>query len=365
MTFWIVFICIICGIYLWATVVQPRYVYVGEYFITFFLIFIAGFRYMIGWDYATYMELYNRVEIDDVFIEKSFSLLAIFLRENGFDFQMMFLIYSFFTIIFFWLGCKYYTINKLTCLILYAFLPLGYMNSMGVIRQALAISIVFWGTKFICSKNFKMYIVSILMAASVHISAVFMIICYPVMRRKYSLKYHIAIVFLCSIVAYFDFMGYVIGSVFEFFDIPYMRYLLSGLDQKPSMGNLVFYMGTWLVILLIMYINKVAIGNEHKTSLVMNMCTATPVMILVFFFSYELIRIKDFFSIFYIVGLVYCIDSFKSLKWKMLIKGGVIILSLCYFFLYLHNIEANVDGNLHGNLSANNIDYDFNFKLFQ
>ena len=114
------------------------------YILFMVLCFIAGFRFEIGWDYESYMTMFYNTEIDDIYPEISFRLISVFFREWGFDFQIIFVIFSILTSFFLWVGLRYYLkdwMQMTIAIVIYSLMLEGYWMTLSQIRQFLAIAI--------------------------------------------------------------------------------------------------------------------------------------------------------------------------------------------------------------------------------
>ena len=142
-----------------------------------------------------------------------------------------------------------------------------------------------------------------------------------------------------------------------------MQYILGNTGQRPSLGNVLFYIGMWAVILYGYTIKKLW-NKDSKNTVILNMCTFTNVLFFLGSFSYELIRIREYFSLFYIVAIVNVIYMIN--KNRLIVSNVFVILSIAYFFVYLNNWANNIDALTDTiSLSAGNVNFEFNFKLFK
>lgn len=157
MEFWIglVIFCLIC--ILFERFLPQHINNVMPYVLLFVLWFISAFRYTIGWDYESYISLFSLVEYGDVYPELSFIIIAAFFRNIGFDYQSIFVFYSTLTFLFLWAGLKYYLNTSreiLLALLLFLVSTDLYFNSFSIIRQFLAVSIMFYASQYIIKKGF-------------------------------------------------------------------------------------------------------------------------------------------------------------------------------------------------------------------
>lgn len=162
-------------------------------FLTFLvLVIVAGLRYGVGTDYFNYVALfptYAREASSSIlnFTEpaiKIFSYISLMLTD---DYVLMFLICSILTV-----GLCVNTIYKATSnytlvILLYIFLG-EWHGSFNGIRQYLAMSLLFYGHKFVISRSFYKYLLIVILAAACHISALPMILLYFIPNIKLNFK---------------------------------------------------------------------------------------------------------------------------------------------------------------------------------
>lgn len=149
--------------------------------LSFFLVMIptlvSGLRYMVGTDYTAYthhIRWYTPMTFS-TYLDRSYEVGHYFLIQLDRIFEsqyMMFFVAALLTVNFFYEGLRYYK-DKVS-------LPLGMMlylftffpHSLNVIRQYLAVSIIFYGYRYVFEKDIVKYGVAVIVAMSFHLSAV-------------------------------------------------------------------------------------------------------------------------------------------------------------------------------------------------
>ncbi len=366
MSFWIGFASMVYGAGSFGTFFYPKHKKILGQILVFLLVIFSGFRYRIGWDYDGYVILFNTVEIGDKYIEQSFILLIEFFRWIGLDYQSVFLFYSFFTLIFTYIGGKYYVKSLLLFMCLYTLFPFAYFHSMSVIRQSLAIAIILFGSKYICMHKIKKYIFFVLLATFIHSSAIAMLPVYFLGRIKFKLQWHIIFILISVLFSMVDILNPLIVKVLELIGLTkYAVYIILETTSAPlSLGNILFYILTYILIVFLLFDYRL-INRDEKMTLVLNMCTMMNMVTFLFTFSHALMRVRDFFSIFLIVALVCIFESMRNIPKKFLFYQVVMLLSVSYFLVYLEHTANNPTGIISNSISANNIDYQFNFELIK
>lgn len=137
----------------------------------FFLIFITSFRYNVGWDYLTYYNFLEKPGGAPYFepAVRLFYYIAQFFNAPWILFAIFFIL----TMLFILLGIRERSSNEYESVII--FMALFYFESMNIIRQFLAIAILFYAFKYVKSKRLICYVIWVFVASLVHTSAWFVI----------------------------------------------------------------------------------------------------------------------------------------------------------------------------------------------
>lgn len=360
MQFWSAFSVIGVISYFSQFFIPIRYRQVVPIAFSVWLIFISGFRYMIGFDYEGYIDLFYNVNIGDIYPEISFILLSTFLRNLGFDYQAMFLVYAFFTIVFIYLGCRYWVNNTMLAMLLYALIPYYYWFSMNGIRQGLAISIVFWGTKYILNRNFTKYVAVVIIASFIHTSAIITIINYWIVFKRFTIQQHVLIVLASLFLFAINIIPDVFTGILTLISPDSIRYIMyvDALEESINIKMLLLNAIFWLIILLAS--NKL---KDNKYNVFLNMVTLSFIIACLLSFSQTLSRTRTYYDIFIILGLAVLPNLFKDTRYRYSLVLLLILYSTAHFLFSLSNVPTL--GSINSYYSASNIIYEFNFKLFQ
>lgn len=215
--------------------------------------FMAAFRLEFQ-DTGVYKEIYSNMELDYSYAyeeslaiqDYGFNLFMIFLKRINPDPQ--FLVITTSTITF---SCYFYTIGKYARnlpMSLFLMMALNMISSMNGIRQVLAGSITLLGLPLIRDKKAIPYILLVLLASTLHKSALVLIPLYFVFSGK---RMNLGIwIFLIAVFGCFLFPSYatrVMGELLE--DSVYKDYL----SGESSMGYMRFLVALVPLILIILY----------------------------------------------------------------------------------------------------------------
>lgn len=160
-----------------------------SYLIILAIIFIfsfSAFRFNVGWDYIEY---YNTVKFDSITnIVSNGEYATIFLveiaRSTGIT-NLYFAINSFVCIFLISKTIKNYSVDPWLSIIFFICFPLFYLNSFSVIRFFTALSITFYGIKYIENRKFLKYLIVVVLASLFHNSASLALLFYFVGNIKF------------------------------------------------------------------------------------------------------------------------------------------------------------------------------------
>lgn len=179
MGFYLFFICFILLIFslikLWIYKGHIAYRQILLYTLEFVVIFIFVFRYDVGWDYVNY---YHYVA-DNILNERLEPLSALFVLTAQYfkSPQLLFVLYGTLTYILIFQAIKRTSCNVEFSLLIY--LCLFLFDSLGLIRQSLAVALIFWGYRYVYERKLCKYIIVVLIATGFHYSAVIALFIYP------------------------------------------------------------------------------------------------------------------------------------------------------------------------------------------
>lgn len=136
------------------------------------LVIIAAIRYDVGYDYMNYYNFvaYNAsyketLNLNFALIPRIIIQIAVFFKQPW----IFFFISEMLIVIFIYLGIKDQEIDINSAIIVYV--SLFYVESLSIIRQALALSVVFWSFKYVREKKLICFLMIILLAVLCHESA--------------------------------------------------------------------------------------------------------------------------------------------------------------------------------------------------
>lgn len=220
--------------------------------IAFLLLFLfSALRFDVGFDYQTYYEVvagYNDYEYERFGI---FDKLIIDAARALDFYQFYFIATSFLICFFIWRTIYKYSSDFYLSILLFFVVPIFYLNSLTIIRQFIALSLIFYSIHFVFKKNLIAFIFFISIASIFHISALVGIFIYWLPKVRFSTRK----VILLFLIAY---AAYVLVDKELASYVPIYSYYLQGAD-----GNGKSMMYFLLVILIFVSLNKFQSKEAH------------------------------------------------------------------------------------------------------
>jgi len=156
------------------------------------IIFFAGFRFEIGYDYPKYLSGYL-YDSELQHWEPLFNFFVRLIREFNFglDIQGMFFFFSALTVIILYLALRNITPYYRFGILIYLLVPSLYLSSFSVIRQGVALVILLYGLQFIVKEKaeYQKYFLVALIAFLFHYSSIFVAFSYVVGKKLFQKNY--------------------------------------------------------------------------------------------------------------------------------------------------------------------------------
>lgn len=305
---------------------------------------VFGIRDNVGIDYPQYLSLYeNPSELDQY--ELCFRFLSKAMAALGLPAWFYFGTWAFLQLLFVFLAFR--DEPKLyPFLIMVLFCGQYFLLWMNVIRQDLATCILIFSVGFIPQKKLKQFIILVLIASGFHITAIALLLLYPIFRHKMDYTRNPAIqeiILLCAL--FICFMGNVFGDI-DSLIAPYLigtsfeEYAYGAIEHttKESVFGVTFWMSFIIDIVMIAYSNKLKRFYKSDTFLIYyNLYFFGAIFNLMFAFSYLLLRPFRYFRFFKLVVvpflLFYLWKNRKFSKFRETLCLALILLA--YLALYI------------------------------
>lgn len=211
------------------------------------------------------------------------------------------------------------------------FFSLNYFAfSFTLIRHCIALAFLIFAYDGLVERNFRKFLVFVIIATAFHRTAFIFIIAYPLLKVKCGLK-NIILVF-CSLIISIIFRNTLLNRLIILIG---SKHFLQYLDAQAN--TLVFFFMNFLILLYVFFI---AYKYYKNNSLLINVFTIGICFASCMFFFSEAFRICTFFSIYSIIILPNAIKEIEDFNIRILSIYGLLILFIVYFFLFtMYNNE--------------------------
>lgn len=313
--------------------------------ITLILIFpvlLGAMRYNVGSDFQTYSGMYDIVKNisfgewirNTDFINGTPTGMYILSRiANLFDSEKVFfgltIICIFLPIVFALLKDW----NDIPVeLAAFVFLTTEFPTNLNIIKQGIAISLIFWGFKYIYDKKYIKYLLVIFVAFIFHQTAIIAVPLYFLWNKhkKVSILRKIISLIICVLVIFF--MNTILEQI--------GGYWSSYIDSEGTSNQLFFLNLIWLVVFLFFY--KPLVKLDKRNDLLIFIYLIGVVFTAIGFWSVFGKRIANYFTIVQII-LIPQLTYVANEKSKKIVRIGIILYAVALFiYMYMYGGHANI-----------------------
>lgn len=228
---------------------------------------VIGLRYYVGGDYPGYLDYYNSLNIKKIYnethTEYGYYMLMFFLKFLGLPYTFLFICTSFLQIYFIYKWVNNYRF-LLPWVIFFYFTSLYLFESMNIIRQAIAFSLILYSITFIYKSRGIQFIITIIFAALFHKSALFFLPFYFFIKKEWIKNKYIQIIL---VLLFLVFVNPLIDSLFNNFQtiafiLNYDNYSNSNqradlfFDEITNSLGIAYYINLILNITILLYSDK-------------------------------------------------------------------------------------------------------------
>ncbi|MCM3650428.1 EpsG family protein [Metabacillus litoralis] len=301
------------------------------------LFVVSGLRNNIG-DTYFYMKSYAEIDFtwEHVLSNKDpgFGILQMFLQTISEDPQILIFVTALITNLL--IGITLYKYSRMIELSFYVYITAGmFIVSMNGVRQFLAASIIFIATKYIVNGDFKKYALLVILASTIHQSALILIPIYFIVRREAWTK----ITFLLFALAVVIVIGFNQFSELLFAsleDTQYSNY--STFDEGGASSIRVLVESVPVIIAFL--------GREKlrklwpKSDIIVNLAVINLIFMIIATQNWIFARFNIYFSLYNLILISWIIYLFKENSRKF-VYYGLLVCYLLYFY-YEQVISLNM-----------------------
>ena len=321
-----------------------RYNKLFYWILLIYLICVSGFRYGVGTDYWNYTEMYTDwVKESDTLegiSDVGFYILIRILQSITTNPQILFFVTS--VIINLCIICTIRRYSSKFELSTYFYITtFVYYATFNAVRQTLAIAIVFAGTKYLLERDWKKYIIIVLLCSLIHQSILIMIPVYFIVNHEFMSKVniYICLAFLAAFVFYNGFLE----SLFNMLQGSNYAGYQDEMTASGEGANVLRFLVQLVPIALVFFYNKLIIkDDDQEFNIMMNMSLLGMLFMLLSLRHWLFARLTTIFNLYYVFTLPKILDASSDKQMRRLL---CFIMMICYFmftYILLKSGESNI-----------------------
>jgi hypothetical protein len=318
----------------------PHLSKVNSYLVFIYISATAGLRHGVGVDFLNYQAFIVKISNGvDTYMEPGFEAITFYSVALGFTPQFIFLLFSFFTCLFFIISINKHSIDKGMSLALFCFLPFFYLASFNQIRQFFVASLLAFSLNYIIKRKLISFLLLVFFATSFHKIAVLFIPMYWFAHRLWGIKTYCVLFVLFTVLCKFvDYLAGFIGLSPAYF----VGISESSFDYRTLIFIALFgmsYLG--LRRSSFKFINR---REQYKSQSVVTSINMAFICILIMLSpifinninSSELLRLSGLYTFCLLILIPFVIEKFTK-KYSLIFSIGGVLLSVSYFFITIFN----------------------------
>lgn len=308
-------------------------------FILFFILFIiSAIRKHVGTDYGTYQYVYTSIK-DREYDKEGMEIGYFYLNKLVYNLfggeYAIFIITSLIIIVLTYITIKKFSVDPIFSGIL--FMCLLYITGFNIIRQHIAVAIIFYSLRY-CETKIK-WIIPIIIASLFHITSLFVIPFYFIAKLNLNRKYYIII----SAIGGGLYLGY--GRT-----VIYLTNFIEGFQQYRGTNFITEGanpMRTFINIFILIFclVSYEEIMRYKKIKFSFNMMIFGVICSLFMIKGKIFARIVDYFTIYVIILIPYVVVNMKKYnlkKYTIIIITFIMLASYGYFYYSVKTGQSGV-----------------------
>lgn len=304
------------------------------------LILVSGLRYKVGTDYYQYSEIYTFYGNDPINWlgeEVGFDALNKILYKINTNPQFFFLVTSMFINVGVVIFIKSYSINLPMSMYFYI-TNFTYYLTMNGIRQYIAAIILALGFKFVLNKEFKKYLIVILIASLFHASVFIMIPLYFIgITDIKSIGNKLFAAFIALAFIFYQPFVNIMFKVLENTSYAHYQSEFANLDDGANILRLVI----WALPIILVWLRREKMKEIYgnKSSIIFNFCFYGMCFMALAYRHKYFARVCMYFDIYYLLLFPMIIKLFTK-KENRIIAYGMVVGYFLYSTILLSSGEA-------------------------
>lgn len=285
------------------------------------LFILSAFRYGIGTDYFTYVEIFEDYASKGyrAGLEPLYYLLNRFIGVVDVNYQWIFIVCSAIYILFLYFSIFRDSDSPLMSIFL-IFGMIFYFSSLNLMRQHVACAILLFSLKYVRERNFALFLVFVLLATGIHYSSILFLFVYFIYNVKLTPKN--AFVFVAISIVLSGILVKIISIIAS--NTKYAMYISddSGFSTQTILGI--------LVQLAIIVVASIYYKDDKKYNLYYWLQTIAIIVTILGGYIGIVSRLKWMFSLPAIILMPMLISNCKNEKTRTVISACIILGFLAY-----------------------------------
>lgn len=299
---------------------------------------VAAFRFNVGSDFNSYYYYLQKLKIGSIdfnFTEYGLIILAKIISVFTTEGQYLIGVTSLIIIFLIFLTIKKYSRYPEISILLLCGLGF-YFTSLNIVRQYIALAIVFYAVKFLLEKQNKKFVIYVIFASLFHITALnslLFLLIYNLKKSNLKNRLIISVSFITLLIFYEFFLDLVlIGSYSEYSST---RFITEG-------ANLIFFI-IYISIFLVLNLFKEELkASDANNEFFLLMIFVGALISLLSTNSLILMRIAEYYTIFNIIVLANFIEIIRSKYLRVIVYGAIVSVSFLGMWIFLSQNLGNV-----------------------
>ena len=312
----------------------------------FLFALVAGLRYETGVDWYVYRDMFRNIDPVRNLTEKSgrenilgnidlgYSLFTSFIKELGGSIQTVFFLLASWTGFYIYYGIKRYSPFPATSLLIYYCLVFFYLDMSGI-RQAFALSVFLYSSKYILRRQAMKFVSYMVLAILFHWSAILLIPMY-FLTKKISSKVLLVILSLSVVVYFLNIQWFtpVLTKLFPVFDNQNLMekalvYTHSEKFAKTRVLNLTTIVNSIFIISIFIFliVRRRKLEHCNHFNFFLNIYL---LQILAYFSISELVEVSNRMRLYFVVANVILLPLLLQTLKDIYIRTSAVILVIFY-----------------------------------
>lgn len=324
-------------------------------FLFFVILFVvSAFRNHVGTDYGVYLSIYKNIE-NRIYDPEGVEIGYFYLNQLtnwifGGEYTI-FLVTSLIIIGLIYITIKRFSVNPILSAIL--FMCLFYITGFNIIRQYIALAIIFYSLRYCQSKT--KWIIPVLIASLFHITAIFIIPFYLLAKLNFNKKQYLFILGLGFLLflGYEKTVIYLTNLIDNFEHYNGTNFVTEGANPMRTFIN--------ICILIFCTISYKKIMKDRKMQFSFTMIVFGTIFSLFMIKGKIFARVVDYFMIYQIILIPYVIinmEKYNLKRYKLIITTFIMLASYGFFY---YSVKTGQSGSTPYRTYISDLDIQKNF----